>query len=126
LESLEADTVIALQVHAAGLRGLAWSHSVPQQESRMTDERNIAHDKAVADDKRQQGGQDAGESAIQPQPGKKPPMMDADTDPSNSRAREMYKQGESPRDHAHESRDNPPEDEQRDKPDAPRRDANER
>lgn len=87
----------------------------------MTDERNIAHDKKVADDKRQQG-EASGNAAVQPQPGKKPAQVDNDTDPSNSRAREMYKDGEAPRDHAHESRDNPPEAEQRIKPDAPRRD----
>jgi len=34
----------------------------------------------------------------------------------------MYKDGDAPRDHAHESRDNPPADEQRIKPDAPRHD----
>ncbi len=88
----------------------------------MTDERNIAHDKTVAEEKRQQGGSGPVDAAVQPQPGRKPPLVDADTDPSNSRARELYKQGETPRDHAHESRDNPPDDEQRDKPDAPRLD----
>jgi hypothetical protein len=92
----------------------------------MTDERNIAHDKKVADDKREQGATSTSNAAVQPQPGKKPPQVDEDTDPSNSRAREMYKQGEAPRDHAHESHDNPPEDEQRDKPDAPRQEAEER
>ncbi len=85
----------------------------------MTDERNIAHDKKVADEKNEPGG---GNAAVQPQPGKKPPQVDEDTDPSNTRAREMYIEGEAPRDHAHESRDNPPEDEQRIKPDAPRHD----
>jgi hypothetical protein len=95
-------------------------------EKRMTDERNIAHDKKVADDKRDQGSTTSPNAAVQPQPGKKPPQVDDDTAPSNSRAREMYKQGEAPRDHAHESRDNPPDDEQRDKPDAPRLDAEER
>ena len=90
----------------------------------MTDERNIAHDKKVADEKRKQAGKRAGQvvdnAAVQPQPGKKPPQVDDDTDPSNTRAHEMYNEGERPRDHAHESRDNPPEDEQRIKPDAPR------
>ena len=85
----------------------------------MTDERNIAHDKKVADQKRKSGEGGSGD-AVQPQPGKKPPQVDDDTDPSNSRAHELYKGGEAPRDHAHESRENPPEDEQRDKPDAPR------
>ena len=84
----------------------------------MTDERNIAHDKKVADDHRKQNEN----AAVQPQPGKKPPQVDEDTDPSNTRAREMYKQGETPRDHAHESRENPPEGEERIKPDAPRHD----
>lgn len=92
----------------------------------MTDERNIAHDKKVADEKRDRGAEPASNDAVQPQPGKKPPQVDDETDPSNTRAREMYKQGETPRDHAHESRDNPPEDEQRDKPDAHRQDADER
>ena len=84
----------------------------------MTDERNIAHDKKVADDHRRQNEN----AAVQPQPGKKPPLVDEATDPSNTRAREMYKQGETPRDHAHESRENPPEGEERIKPDAPRHD----
>ena len=84
----------------------------------MTDERNIAHDKKVADDHRRQNEN----AAVQPQPGKKPPQVDEDTDPSNTRAREMYKQGETPRDHAHESRENPTEGEERIKPDAPRHD----
>ena len=92
----------------------------------MTDERNIAHDKKVADDKRAQATGQPSNDAVQPQPGKKPAQVDDDTGPSNSRARELYKQGEAPRDHAHESRDNPPEDEQRDKPDAPRQQADER
>ncbi len=92
----------------------------------MTDERNIAHDKKVADEKRGHGAEPASNAAVQPQPGKKPPQVDDETDPSNTRAREMYKQGETPRDHAHESRDNPPADEQRDKPDAPRQEADER
>lgn len=88
----------------------------------MTDERNIAHDKKVADDKRKQGEDASGNAAVQPQPGKKAPQVDGDTDPSNSRAREMYKDGDAPRDHAHQSRENPPEGEQRIKPDAPRHD----
>jgi hypothetical protein len=88
----------------------------------MTDERNIAHDKKVADDKRKQGEQVVENAAVQPQPGRKPPQVDDDTDPSNTRASEMYNQGDTPRDHAHESRDNPPEGEQRIKPDAPRHD----
>lgn len=78
----------------------------------MTDERNIAHDKKVAEQKRANGSNDA----VQPQPGKKPPQVDADTDPSNTRAREMYKDGEAPRDHSHESLENPAEEDQRDKP----------
>lgn len=88
----------------------------------MTDERNIAHDKKVADRKRERGDDPKGDAAVQPQPGKKPPQVDADTDPSNSRAKELYKHGETPRDHAHESVDNPPEGEERIKPDAPRHD----
>ena len=84
----------------------------------MTDERNIAHDKKVADGQR--GRND--NPAVQPQPGRKPPQVDGDTDPSNSRAREMYREGGTPRDHSHESRENPPEGEERIKPDAPRHD----
>ena len=79
----------------------------------MTDERNIAHDKKVAEQKRANGGWN---DAVQPQPGQKPPQVDADTDPSNTRAREMYKDGEAPRDHSHESLENPAEEDQRDKP----------
>lgn len=84
----------------------------------MTDERNIAHDKNVADQKRERGLSDAGPNdAVQPQPGRKTPQVDDDTDPSNTRAREMYKSGEAPRDHSHESVDNPAEEDQRDKAD---------
>ena len=86
----------------------------------MTDERNIAHDKKVADQKRKDHAFD--DAAVQPQPGKKPAQVDDDTDPSQTRAHELYKQGDAPLDHAHESRENPPEDEQRIKPDAPRAD----
>ncbi|MDB6164314.1 MAG: hypothetical protein JWL98_1746 [Xanthomonadaceae bacterium] len=72
----------------------------------MTDERNIAHDKKIADEKRERG--DTGSNdAVQPQPGRKPPQVDSDTDPSNSRAREMYKDGDAPRDHSHESSEHP-------------------
>lgn len=81
----------------------------------MTDERNIAHDKTVADDKANRGIDAKGDAAVQPQPGKKPPQVDAGNEPSQSRAHEMYKQGETPKDKAHESVDNPPEDEQREK-----------
>jgi hypothetical protein len=116
----------AQQVHAPAAHGLAWSHSAMDPERRMTDERNIAHDKKLADEKRDHGAEPGSNAAVQPQPGKKPPQVDDETDPSNTRAREMYKQGETPRDHAHESRDNPPADEQRDKPDAPRQEADER
>lgn len=89
----------------------------------MTDERNIAHDKKIADEKRGRGEHVQDNAAVQPQPGKKPPQVDDDTDPSNSRAREMYKDGDAPRDHSHESTESPPEGEERIKPDAPRRDA---
>ncbi len=72
----------------------------------MTDERNIAHDKKVANDKRNQG--DTGSNdAVQAQPGRKTPQVDGDTDPSNSRAREMYKDGDAPRDHSHDSNEHP-------------------
>lgn len=81
----------------------------------MTDERNIAHDKKVADQKRDQGENAATNAAVQPQPGKKPPQVDEDTNPSNTRAREMYKDGEAPRDHSHESLENPAMEDQRDK-----------
>jgi len=83
----------------------------------MTDERNIAHDKKVADEKRERGEDAMSNAAVQPQPGRKPPQVDDDTDPSNTRAREMYRDGETPRDHSHESLDNPAEEDQRDKPD---------
>ena len=87
----------------------------------MTDERNIAHDKKVADDKRK-AGIDDGDAAVQPQPGRKPPQVDGDTEPSNSRAHEMYKEGKTPRDQSHQTVENPPEGEERIKPDAPRHD----
>lgn len=82
----------------------------------MTDERNIAHDKRVADENRDRGQDTPSNAAVQPQPGKKPPQIDGDTDPSNTRAREMYQDGEAPRDHSHESLENPAEEGHRDKP----------
>ena len=66
----------------------------------MTDERNIAHDKTVALDKKHQGQDVVENSAIVPQPGKKPPLIDADTGPSNSVAHEMYRNGLEPRAHS--------------------------
>ncbi len=65
----------------------------------MTDERNIAHDKKVASDKRHRGEEVVENAAVVPQPGKKPPQIDGDTGPSNSVAHEMYKHGEEPRVH---------------------------
>ena len=65
----------------------------------MTDERNIAHDKTVAQDKKNHGEAVVENSSIVPQPGKKPPLIDSDTGPSNSVAHEMYKNGEEPRVH---------------------------
>jgi hypothetical protein len=65
----------------------------------MTDERNIAHDKTVAQDKKNHGQAVVENSSIVPQPGKKPALIDADTGPSNSVAHEMYKNGEEPRVH---------------------------
>lgn len=66
----------------------------------MTDERNIAHDKTVALDKKHQGRHVVENSAIMPQQGKKPPLIDADTGPSNSVAHQMYKDGLEPRVHS--------------------------
>ncbi len=71
----------------------------------MTDERNIAHDKKVAQDKLHNGEAVVDNAAIVPQPGKKPPQIDADTAPSNSVAKQMYKQGEEPRVHRDEGAD---------------------
>ena len=65
----------------------------------MTDERNIAHDKTVAMDKKRHGEAVVENSSIAPQPGRKPPLIDADTGPSNSVAHQMYKDGETPRVH---------------------------
>ena len=65
----------------------------------MTDERNIAHDKTVAQDKKNHGKAVVDNSSIVPRPGKKPPLIDSDTDPSNSVAHQMYKDGEHP--HVH-------------------------
>ena len=69
----------------------------------MTDERNIAHDKNVAQDKKSRGEAVVEHASIVPQPGKKPALIDADTDPSNSIAHQMYKDGEEPRVHRDES-----------------------
>ena len=65
----------------------------------MTDERNIAHDKTVAQDKKNHGQTVVENASVVPQPGKKPALIDDDTGPSNSVAHEMYKQGEEPRAH---------------------------
>lgn len=65
----------------------------------MTDERNIAHDKAVAQDRKQHGQAVVENAAVAPQPGKKPHLIDADTGPSNSVAHQMYKDGQQPRVH---------------------------
>lgn len=71
----------------------------------MTDERNIAHDKTVAQDKKHHGEAVVENAAIVPQPGMKPPLIDADTGPSNSVAHDMYKQGYEPRVHDKASND---------------------
>jgi len=71
----------------------------------MTDERNIAHDKKVAQDKLHNGQAVVENSSIVPQPGKKPPLIDADTGPSNSVAKEMYRHGDEPRVHRDETDD---------------------
>ena len=42
----------------------------------MTDERNIAHDKTVAMDKKRHGEAVVENSSIVPQPGRKPPLID--------------------------------------------------
>jgi hypothetical protein len=65
----------------------------------VTDERNIAHDKTVAMDKKRHGEAVVDNSSVVPQPGRKPPLIDADTGPSNSVAHQMYKDGEEPRVH---------------------------
>ena len=65
----------------------------------MTDERNIAHDKTVAQDKKNHGEAVVEHASVVPQPGKKPALIDADTDPSNSVAHRMYKDGQQPRVH---------------------------
>lgn len=65
----------------------------------MTDERNIAHDKTVAQTKKNHGEAVVENAAVVPQPGKKPALIDADTGPSNSVAHELYKQGHEPRAH---------------------------
>jgi hypothetical protein len=62
----------------------------------MTDERNIA-DKKEAQDKRHRGEEVVENAAVVPQPGKKPPLIDDDTGPSNSVAHAMYLEGEEPR-----------------------------
>jgi hypothetical protein len=63
----------------------------------MTDERNIAHDKTVAQNKKNHGEAVVENASVVPQPGKKPALIDEDTGPSNSVAHELYKQGEEPR-----------------------------
>lgn len=68
----------------------------------MTDERNIAHDKTVAQNKKNHGEPVVENAAVVPQPGKKPALIDDDTAPSNSVAHEMYKHGEEPRVHDEE------------------------
>lgn len=65
----------------------------------MTDERNIAHDKTVAQNKKNHREAVVENAAVVPQPGRKPALIDDDTGPSNSVAHEMYKHGEEPRVH---------------------------
>ena len=72
----------------------------------MTDERNIAHDKNVAQDKKSRGEAVVEHASIVPQPGRKPALIDDDTDPSNSVAHQMYKAGAEPRVHRGDSDDN--------------------
>ena len=71
----------------------------------MTDERNIAHDKKVAADKKAHGLDVVENAATVPQPGKKPHLIDADTGPSNSVAHDMYKHGDEPRVHRGDDQD---------------------
>jgi hypothetical protein len=66
----------------------------------VTDERNIAHDKTVALDKKRKGLAVVENAAVVPRPGRKPSLVDADTAPSNSVAHQMYIDGETPRIHA--------------------------
>ena len=66
----------------------------------MTDERNIAHDKTVALDKKRKGEAVVENASVVPQPGRKPARVGADTAPSNSVAHQMYIDGETPRIHA--------------------------
>ena len=75
----------------------------------MTDERNIAHDKTVAQDKKHRGEDVVANSSVVPQPGKKPALIDDDTGPSNSVAHELYKRGEEPRVHRENAEDQEPE-----------------
>lgn len=62
----------------------------------MTDERNIAHDKTVAMDKKRDGEAVVEHASVVPQPGKKPHLIDADTGPSNSVAHQLAKDGAPP------------------------------
>ena len=64
------------------------------------DERNIAHDKAVTQDKKHHGEAVVEKNAaVVPQPGKKPHLIGADIAPSNSVAHQMYEDGKEPRVH---------------------------
>ena len=63
----------------------------------MTDERNIAHDKTVAMDKKRHGKAVVEHASIVPQSGRKPPLIDADAGPSNSIAKQIAKDGDAPR-----------------------------
>jgi hypothetical protein len=74
-----------------------------QRGQAVTDERNIAHDKTVAQDKKNRGEPVVENASVAPQPGRKPPLLDGDTDPSNSVAHALYKDGATPR----EQRDAP-------------------
>lgn len=93
----------------------------------MTDERNIAHDKTVAQDKKNHGQAVVEHAAIAPQPGRKPPLIDDDTGPSNSVAHQMYKHGEEPRVHVDTPADTAADSGQADsgKPDSGKPDAGE-
>jgi hypothetical protein len=68
----------------------------------MTDERNIAHDKKVAPERKQ-----AEDIARVPQPGKKPPTLRGGHEPSQAIAAGLAADGDAPTDASHDSRENP-------------------
>ena len=68
----------------------------------MTDERNIAHDRKVAKERKH-----AADIAETPRAGRKPPQLRAGPEPSQKIAADLARDGDAPLDRSHDTRENP-------------------